>query len=83
VNGIDLTRRDKINTYITTSIVVCAVSYFVVDRFMLRAAQLANNSMSTEYNPRSLIYATIITVAYSVIFWIFIRDIFPKNESEI
>ena len=70
-----MNRHYQIHLYIITSIIVAAVSYFMVDRVSLRAAQLANNDMTTEYSSRSIIYTVVITLAYSALYWIFVRDI--------
>jgi hypothetical protein len=68
-------RREWIMIFVAGAAVVFAISYTMIDRIMLRAAQLANNNMDVEYDSRSLIYALSITAAFSVLFYFFSRDI--------
>lgn len=75
-----MTRNTKIHIYIISLIIVGSVSYYVVDGIMLRAAQLANNTMTPEFNWKSVFYVSGICVAYSILYWIFIRDITKDEE---
>lgn len=68
-------RRTLLGIFASSALVVFGVSYTMIDRVMLRAAQLANNNMDVEYDSRSLIYALSITAAYSLLFYLFSRDI--------
>lgn len=61
--------------FLASSLVVFVVSYTIIDRITLRAAQLANNTMDAEYDSRSLMYALSVTAVYSIIFYLFVRDI--------
>lgn len=70
-----MSKNNLIHIYIITTIIVAAVSYFMVDRISLRAAQLANNTMDADYTSRSIIYAVGITMAYSALYWLFVRDL--------
>jgi hypothetical protein len=46
----------------------------------LRATQLANNTMLPEYDSKSLIYAVTISGAYSILYFLFWRELSDKDQ---
>jgi hypothetical protein len=61
-------------------LIVGAVSWFMVDRITQRAAQIATNDMHAEFNPRNLVYTIGIVVVYSILYWLFVKDVFGRDR---
>lgn len=68
-------REYLIHLFVICSLIVFGVTYFMVDRIMLRAVQLGNNSMDVDFSSRSLGYASGITLVFALIFWLFVKDV--------
>lgn len=62
-------------------VIVFGVSWFITDRIFLRAAQISQNTMTPEFEPKGLLYAGMATAVFGVFFWIFIRDVARDEPS--
>lgn len=62
--------------YLVLLPLVCGISYYITQRAFLRLAQLRANTMDVEVeSTRAIIYASIIALVFSLIYYFIVRDL--------
>lgn len=68
-------KESHLRILMVTAPIVFALTYFIAHRIQLRILQLAANDMDVQMDDRSWIYATFVTVIYSVVFFFVAKDL--------
>ena len=58
---------------------IFAVSYFLSSRFGLRVKQIGANSMDVNEDNGPWIYTSIVTVAFSIVYYFIAKDLSKHN----
>ncbi|WP_306642803.1 hypothetical protein [Sanyastnella coralliicola] len=66
--------------YLVLLPIVVGVSYYITGRIRLRAQQLAENDMEVKTDATGLIYALVIAAAFSILYWIVVKDLTKKQS---
>lgn len=62
---------------------VFGVSYFITDRVSLRIQQLQEQNMQASSGGNAWIYATIVTVVFSLIYFFVARDLTKSGDEDL
>ncbi len=62
---------------------VFGVSYFITDRVNLRIQQLKEQNMHAATGGNALIYASIVTVVFSLIYYFVARDLSRNADDDL
>lgn len=68
-------KESHLRILMVTAPIIFVLVYFIASRIQIRILQLAANDIDVQMDDRSWIYATIVTIVYSLIFFFVAKDL--------